>query len=90
MFQAGSMQAVLWQHEGDPASSVPLRVSLHVAGRRNVRSEPELTLLTSDQVEQAMVALESAHRFVRRSNGTEVLPEELFVTAADLLTGEAT
>ena len=91
VFPVGSMQAVVWQDKVGAQQthlSAPRRISLHRVGQTEALHAESLMRL--DEVSQAIEALRRAKKYARRSEGKPGLAAELFVTASELSSSEAT
>ena len=92
VFQAGSVQAVLWLTLQE-ARRVHLggdgRVSLHTLGQPLVRESERATLMTPQQLCQAIDALQQAREFLSNAGDEVCAAAQMFVCAMEMLEAKA-
>ena len=88
VFQAGSVQAVLWRPLQEARRVQPGRdgqVSLHRADQTPVGKPERLVLMTSEQLSQAIDALQQAREFLLRRHDDPSAASGMFLCAIDML-----
>ena len=92
VLQVGSMEALLWQPLQE-ARGVHLggdgQVSLHRAGQTPVGRREGLTLLTPEQLSQAIDALQQAREFLSNAGDEACAAAQMFVCAMEMLEARA-